>query len=83
MEIDIRQIPEGDRLSSVLSAAEKLPFDEVLTLITAEDPQPIATAVTAALGDTVDVQRLRWGGKELTWRLHVKRSRRPSAYQPE
>ena len=33
--------------------------------------------------DDVDVQRIRWGGKELTWRLHVKKSRMPSAYQPE
>jgi len=83
MEIDIREVPEGERLSRVLTAVESLPFGEVLTLITAEDPQPIADDVKAVHGDDVDVERLRWGGKSLTWRLHMKKSRMPSAYQPE
>jgi uncharacterized protein (DUF2249 family) len=83
MEIDIREVPEGDRLTKVLDSIEKLKIGEILTLITADDPQPIADDVLAAHGDDVDIQRLRWGGKSVTWRLHVKKSRMPSAYQPE
>ena len=83
MEIDIREVPEGDRLSRALEAIQSLPRDEVLTLITAEDPLPLQMDIKATLGDDVDVQRHRWAGKEISWRLHVKRSRMPSAYQPE
>jgi uncharacterized protein (DUF2249 family) len=83
MEIDIREVPPGDRLSRVLDAVTKLGFGEVLTLIADQDPQPLADDVKAAHGEDVDVQRQRWGGKPVTWRLHVKKSRMPSAYQPE
>ncbi|MEN8149541.1 MAG: DUF2249 domain-containing protein [Planctomycetota bacterium] len=83
MEIDIRQVPEGDRLGKVLAAVTDLAFGAVLTLITAEDPQGIADDIAKTFGDDVDIQRLRWGGKEITWRLHVKKSRMPSAYHPE
>jgi uncharacterized protein (DUF2249 family) len=83
MEIDIREVPEGDRLSKVLSAVQSLDYNQVLTLITERDPQPFADDIKAAHGDDVDVQRIRWGGKQTTWRLHVKKSRMPSAYQPE
>ena len=83
MEIDIREVPEGERLSRALDAIESLPLDEVLTLVTAEDPLPMLQDIKAAHGDDVDVQRLRWAGKQISWRLHVKKSRMPSAYQPE
>ena len=83
MEIDIREVPEGERLGKVISAVTKLPFGDVLTLITAEDPQPIADDVEKTFGEDVDIQRLRWAGKSITWRLHLKKSRMPSAYQPE
>ena len=83
MEIDIREVPEGDRLGKVLAAVTDLPFGEVLTLIAGVDPQPIADDVLKSFGEDVDIQRMRWGGKDITWRLHVKKSRMPSAYQPE
>lgn len=83
MEIDIREVPEGERLGKVISAVTELPFGDVLTLITAEDPQPIADDVGKTFGEDVDIQRLRWGGKSITWRLFLKKSRMPSAYHPE
>ena len=33
--------------------------------------------------EDVDIQRMRWGGKQIPWRLHVKKSRMPSASQPD
>jgi uncharacterized protein (DUF2249 family) len=83
MEIDIRPIPQGDRLTKVLDAVSDLPFGEVLTLLTDEDPEPLRVSIAEVLGESVDQQRLRWGREELPWVLHIKKSRRPSAYQPE
>ena len=83
MEIDIRQIPEGDRLSKVLDAAGELPPKEVLTLLMEEDPAGLIDSMKATLGDRIDVQMIRWGIKDLPWVVHVKKSLRPSAYQPE
>lgn len=79
MELDIRQIGEGDRLSRVLDAAQALKPGDVLTLLCGEDPAGLADSVRSVLGKTVDIQRIRWGIPDQPWVLHLKQSRKPSS----
>ena len=83
MEIDIREIPEGDRLSQVLDAMGKLGRGEVLSLLCEEDPASLLDSVKDVHGTAYDLQKMRWGREELPWLLHVKESLKPSAYQAE
>jgi uncharacterized protein (DUF2249 family) len=83
MEIDIREVPEGDRLSKLLDAVSGLGQKEVLTLLCEEDPAPLMDSIKDIHGDSVDIQKMRWGRKDLLWMFHVKRSLKPSAYQSE
>ncbi|MHC4471435.1 MAG: DUF2249 domain-containing protein [Planctomycetota bacterium] len=83
MEIDIREIPEGERLSRLLDAISDLGKKEVLTLLSEEDPAPLMDSIRSVHGDSLDLQKMRWGRKDLPWMFHVKRSLKPSAYQPE
>jgi uncharacterized protein (DUF2249 family) len=83
MEIDIREVPTGERLGKVLDAVSDLPFGEVLTLTMSEDPRPLMDSIAEVHGEALDLQPHRWGIEDRPWLLHVKKSRRPSAYQPE
>lgn len=83
MEIDCREIPEGERLDRAMAAIPNLGADEVLTLLLPDDPTSLGESLVNVLGTTVDVQILRWGLKDLPWLLHVKSSKMASAYQPE
>ncbi len=83
MEIDIREVPDGDRLDRVLQAIENLGKTEVLTVFAEEDPAPLASAVKRIHGDSVDLMKARWGSKELAWVMHAKKSRMQSAYEPQ
>lgn len=76
MEIDIRQIPEGDRLSRALDAARALKPKQVLTLLLEESPEALVSELTTILGSEIDVQKIRWGVQDLPWVVHVKKSRR-------
>jgi uncharacterized protein (DUF2249 family) len=79
MEIDIRQIGEGDRLSRVLDAAQALKPGEVLTVFSGEDPAGLADSLRSVLGTTMDIQRIRWAIPDQPWVLHLKESRKPSS----
>jgi uncharacterized protein (DUF2249 family) len=83
MEIDLSEVPQGNRLDRVLEAIDGLATGDVLTLLSADNPQPLAEELKRIHGEDLDLQRLRWGGKTVSWRLHIKKSRMPSAYQPE
>jgi len=83
MEIDIREVPEGERLSRLLDAISELGKKEVLTLLCEEDPAPLMDSVRGVHGDALDIQRMRWGRADLPWVFHVKQSLKPSAFQPE
>lgn len=76
MEIDIRQIPEGERLSRVLEAARDLAPRQTLTLLCEEGPEGLVAELKTILGSEIDVQRIRWGVKDLPWLVHVKKSLR-------
>lgn len=82
MEIDIRDIPEPARLDRILGAVAGLGRKEVLSVLAEEDPQSLIDSIKNVLGNAVDVQKVRWGVKALPWILHVKKSLKPSAYQP-
>ena len=82
MEIDIREIPEPQRLEKILAAFADLERKEVLSLLAEEDPENLIESLKNVLGTTVDVVKIRWGVKDLPWLLHVKKSLKASAYQP-
>jgi uncharacterized protein (DUF2249 family) len=83
MEIDIRQIPEGERLSHALAAVEGLSPKEVLTLLMEDDDSGLVDSLASVLGRKYDIQRIRWGVKDLPWVVHVKKALKPSSYHPE
>jgi uncharacterized protein (DUF2249 family) len=83
MEIDIREVPEAQHLDKLLSSFPHLERGEILTLLCNEDPEDLAQAARKALGDTADVQKIRWGIKGQPWILHLKKSLKPSSYQGE
>jgi uncharacterized protein (DUF2249 family) len=83
MEIDFREVPDAQHLDKVLSSFPHLERGEVLTLLCAEDPESLTQAAKQALGDTADVQKMRWGIKDQPWILHIKKSLKPSSYQGE
>ena len=74
MEIDMRQVPEGERLSRALDGFGKLTGREVLTLLCADDPAGLADSLKSVHGGACDCQRLRWSTPDVPWLLHVKRS---------
>jgi uncharacterized protein (DUF2249 family) len=74
MEIDLRQVPEGERLSRALDAFGNLAGREVLTLLCAEDPAGLADSLKSVHGPACDCQRLRWSTPGAEWLLHVKHS---------
>ena len=78
MEIDLRETPEGDRLSRVLDGISGLGTKEVLTVLLSEDPQPIIDSVVDVHGTSFDLTKQRWGTADLPWLLHAKRSMKPS-----
>ncbi len=82
MEIDFREAPEAGRAERVLSSISDLGPKELLTVLSNEDPVTIVDSVRNVLGDSVDVQTIRWGLADLGWILHVKKSRMHSAYDP-
>ncbi len=83
MEIDFREVPAAQHLERVLPAFPQLQRGEVLTLLCADDPEPLVLAVKQALGDTADVQKMRWGIKDQPWIVHIKMSLKPSSYHGE
>jgi hypothetical protein len=83
MEIDFREVPEGERVDRALAAFAELGRKELLTLLLDEEPDALEDSLRNVLGTRADVQKLRWGVKDLPWILHLKRSLAPSAYQPE
>ncbi len=80
MEIDIREVPDAQHLERVLPAFPHLERGEILTLLCAADPESLVVAVKQALGDTADVQKMRWGIKDQPWIVHIKKSLKPSSY---
>lgn len=83
MELDIRQIPPGDRLERALDATRKLGPREVLTLLADEDAPGLADSLKTVLDSRFDIQPMRWGVKDLPFVIHLKKSLKPSAYHPE
>lgn len=83
MEIDVREVPEAQHLDKVLSSFPHLKRGEILTLLCPDDPETLVVAAGKVLGDTADLQKMRWGIKGQPWILHIKRSLKPSAYQGE
>ncbi len=82
MEIDCREVPEGEWVDRALAAFAELDRTEVLTLLCPEDPESVMASMRNVLGDGADVQKLRWGLKDLAWVMHAKKSLQPSSYQP-
>ena len=82
MEIDFREVPEAVRKERALAAVSDLGKQETLTLLLDEDPRDVVDSLKNVHGDGIDIQRIRWGLKDLPWILHVKLSLKPSAYQP-
>ncbi len=76
MEIDLRTVAEGERLSKVLAAVDGLGPDQVLTVLSTEDPAGLMESVRAVAGASVDIARIRWGLAELPWLCHLKVSRK-------
>ncbi len=81
MEIDVREVPDGQHLEKVLSSFPHLERGEILTLLCGEDPEPLVLAAKKALGDAADIQKIRWGIKDQPWVLHLKKSLKPSSYK--
>ena len=81
MEIDVREVPDAQHLEKVLSSFPNLERGEVLTLLCTEDPQALVVAARKVLGNTADIQKMRWGIKGQPWVLHFKKTLKPSSYQ--